>query len=110
MKSLTLRVGIHALQRFTRRERKHMSNEIEVTDFLANSIHQRLDLLITRNVTLHQQWIVEQWSQFSDVFAQPLTLIRQYEPSSRLIDRIRDTPRDAALVGDPHDQAGFAFE
>ena len=46
--------------------------------------------------------------QFLDIVLQPLALVIENQLRARLVPRLRDRPRDAALVGHAEDNAGLA--
>ena len=78
--------------------------------FLAYAIHECLDLFVARYVAWKYHRIVQKRRQFPDIFSKPFILMRENEPSARGIDGIGNSPSDAALVGDAHNKAGFAFQ
>ena len=68
------------------------------------------DLFVAGDVAGQQYGVVQLGSEFLDVLPQPLVLVGQDQPRSRFIGGIGYAPRNAALVGNAHDQARLSFK
>ena len=80
-----------------------MHDKVEMSDFLLDALHRAFDLFVAGNVALNQEGIVEGRCQLSNIFPEPLALIREHKPRPGLADSVRNTPGDGPLVGHAHD-------
>ena len=100
-----------AFERFLRRERNRMEQQIDTISFAADFFEKCFDLGIVGNVTRKKRrFLAERGREFLHVFLQSLALIIENQTRAGVRPCLRDRPRDAALVRHTKYQANFSCQ
>ena len=100
-----------ALERFLRRERDRVEEQIEPLGLAADFFEKGSDLLrLSRRRRDKAACFAELADEFLDVFLQALALIIENQARARRGPSLGDRPGDAAFIRDAEDDAGFACE
>src|SRR5262249_49287419 len=91
-----------------RRERGAVDEKIETAELAIERRPQRVDLIVGGDVARKDERTLELGGELPDILLQPLGRIRQREPRASRRSRLRNPPRNRALVGHTDNETEFA--
>jgi hypothetical protein len=87
-----------------------VDERVEAAEVALDAREDGADLRVRRHVARVQDGAGQGGGELFHVLLQALTLVRERQPHARGRQRLRDRPRDGALVGDAEHDARLAVE
>jgi hypothetical protein len=104
------RVHEGALEIFLRGIRDGVHERVETTEVAFHAGEHAADLRFGRHVARVHERARHRGGEFLDVLLEPLALVGERQPHAGGRQRLRDRPRDGALVGDAEHDARLAVK